>query len=230
MAVVRGQLAVAIARAASAPRRAARRRARARSRSARSRRPAPARPRSRHATWIASAMIAVESASVPSQSNTMSRNRRGAASAIGTGARRRRDVSGTSEVGGQRRGTSISRPSAGCANADAARCRNIRFRPSFASALIPREVAVLVVAGEREAEMREMHADLVRAARQQLRLEQRERRIVVGPRRGGGRPSPRPARPAPRAHARSPSRVDALRSGSRTRRFSSRHRPRTSTT
>ena len=43
---------------------------------------------------------------------------------------------------------------------------------------VPREVAVLVVAGEREAEMREMHTNLVRTSRAQLRLEQRKRWIA----------------------------------------------------
>ena len=45
--------------------------------------------------------------------------------------------------------------------------------------LVPGEVAVLVVAGEREAEVRQVDADLVRAAGAELGLEQRQRRLVV---------------------------------------------------
>ena len=58
-------------------------------------------------------------------------------------------------------------------------CRNIRFSPCLRQHLVPREVAVLVVAGQRKAEVRQVHADLVRAAGVQLRFEQRQRRIGV---------------------------------------------------
>ena len=56
-------------------------------------------------------------------------------------------------------------PVRGCASARRCACRNIRLRPGLRELAVPREVAVLVVAGQREAEVREMHADLVGAAR-----------------------------------------------------------------
>ncbi len=61
-----------------------------------------------------------------------------------------------------RRAPSIG-PSSGCTNASRRACRNIRFRPFLGERLVPREVAVLVVARQRKSEMREVHADLVRA-------------------------------------------------------------------
>ena len=50
----------------------------------------------------------------------------------------------------------------------------MRFRPASGELLVEREIAVLVVAGDRKAEMREVHADLMRAAGLEFRLEQAE--------------------------------------------------------
>ena len=127
-------------------------------------------------------MSAVESASVPSQSNTRSRNRRGAASAIGTGVNVAVETCQVrAEIGGQRRGDHDLPAVRRMREADAVRMQKHPFEALLREGAIPGEVAVLVVAGERESEMREMDADLVRTARQELGVEKRERRQMSGP-------------------------------------------------
>ena len=59
-----------------------------------------------------------------------------------------------------------------------AACRNMRFRPLRGERLVEREVAVLVVAGDGKAQMREMHADLVRAAVFSSASQQSEARLA----------------------------------------------------
>src|SRR6476619_4189461 len=54
-------------------------------------------------------------------------------------------------------------------------------QPLLRQLAVPCEVAILVVSRERSAKMREMHADLMRAPRLELRLQQREWRNVLRP-------------------------------------------------
>ena len=81
--------------------------------------------------------------------------------------------------------------------------------------LVPREIAVLVVAGQRKSQVREVHADLVRAPRLELGFEQRLRRIGIGPHlqapEDGARQSPGGIDPdAPLAAARDEARQRQL--------------------
>src|SRR6266511_5810093 len=127
-------------------------------------------PTSAHARCSDVAMIDVESASVPSQSNTMKRKRRGASSAIrlpspacgrgagGEGGEKRRQI---------RRHRRFDRHFAairGMRERKPPCVQEHAFQTLLRERAVPREIAVLVVAGERKAQMREMHADLVRAA------------------------------------------------------------------
>ena len=65
--------------------------------------------------------------------------------------------------------------------ADPVRVQEHPLEPLARERLVPREVAVLVVAGEREAEVRQMDADLVGASGVELGVEQADRRIGVRP-------------------------------------------------
>ena len=51
----------------------------------------------------------------------------------------------------------------------------------FGERTIPREVSVLVIARQWESNVREMHADLMRAPGEEFRFEQRQGRIVITP-------------------------------------------------
>src|SRR5207253_10558730 len=128
------------------------------------------RSRSRHACWSAPAMIAVESASVPSQSKTSSRNSRGMESLSIADARlhfvkasdesreirRQRRLDGQHSIFGRMR----QRQSPGV--------QEHPLQALFRKRLVPGEVAVLVVARQRKSEMRQMHADLMSAPGRKL--------------------------------------------------------------
>ena len=66
----------------------------------------------------------------------------------------------------------IALPSTGCLNASRRACRNSRFTPCLRERAVEFEVAVLVVAQHRVAGVREVHADLVRAAGHEAQLDQ----------------------------------------------------------
>ena len=68
-------------------------------------------------------------------------------------------------------------PLMGCLKVTLDACRNMRLR-RLRKFLVARKVTVLVVAGNRKAEMRQMHADLMGTAGLQLRTQQAE----IGPR------------------------------------------------
>ena len=92
--------------------------------------------------------------------------------------------------------------------ADPVRVQEHPLQPLLRELLVPREVAVLVVAGERKAEVREMHADLVRAPGFELGFEERERRVVrPATSTRGGRSCARRARRGSTRTRRSPSPV-----------------------
>ena len=147
-------------------------------------------------------MIAVESASVPSQSKTTNRNRRGA-----TGGRRQpsRGIEARDERREVRRQRRLDDDLAAVdrmREADAVRVQEHPLQPLPRERLVPREIAVLVVAGERKAEVREVHADLVRAPGLELGFEQRERRVGLRPHLHA--PEDRAREPAVGVHAHAP--------------------------
>ena len=148
-------------------------------------------------------MIAVESASVPSQSKTTKRNRRGeprqSSSAASSGASSAATNAARSAAAATRRRSRDRRR--GCAKRIRCACRNIRFSPCSRERLVPREIAVLVVAGQRKAEVRQVHADLVRAPGLELGFEQRDRRVGLRPRLDAPEDGPRDAAVAVDAHA-----------------------------
>src|SRR6185369_3310339 len=118
-------------------------------------------------------MIAVESASVPSQSKTTKRYRRGPRS-IGSGTRESieaRDV--RSELRRKRRLDGHFAAIHRMRKADPARVQEHPLQPVARERLVPCEIAVLVVARERESDVCEMNADLMRATGLELRLQQR---------------------------------------------------------
>ena len=127
-------------------------------------------------------MIAVESASVPSQSKTTKR-----ISARSDGHRfshRRAPVEARdvrSELRRQRRLDDHIAAIHRMREADPARVQEHPLQSFPRERPVPREIAVLVVARERKSEVREMNADLVRAAGLELGFEQRLRRIGARP-------------------------------------------------
>src|SRR5215470_17975675 len=136
------------------------------------------RPRSMHACWIAPAMIDVESASVPSQSKTSRRNRfrspiprLPAVESRHESCQLRRKRRLEPELPRLERMLQRQPP---CMQEHA-------FETFSGERFVPAEVAVLIVAGERKTEVRKVHADLMRAARSQLGLEQAHRRLGFGP-------------------------------------------------
>src|SRR5688572_3123150 len=87
----------------------------------------------------------------------------------------------TREIGRQRRLELHRRATDGMGEREASGMQEHPLQTGLRQFAVPREIAVLVVARERKAQMREMDADLMRAAGQELGLEQRERRIVIAP-------------------------------------------------
>src|SRR5689334_9401802 len=75
-------------------------------------------------------------------------------------------------------------------------------QPSARERAVPREIAVFAVARERVPEMGEVYANLMRAPRLELGLEQRERRVVRRP--GALAPEYRDRRPPPLLDAHAP--------------------------
>ncbi len=89
----------------------------------------------------------------------------------------------------------------GMREADPVRVQEHPLQPLLGELLVPREIAVLVVAGERKSEMREMDADLMRAPGFELGFEERERRVVRRPRRHATKDRARDTPVAVDAHA-----------------------------
>src|SRR5947208_294091 len=105
-------------------------------------------------------MIAVESASVPSQSNTSRRNRRAAASAIGASADGGIEAPDELlEIVGQRGFDHQILAGQRVPEVEAMRVQEHALEARFRELPVPAEIAILVVAGEREAEMGEMDPD-----------------------------------------------------------------------
>src|SRR5208283_375152 len=131
---------------------------------------------------MALAMIAVESASVPSQSKTRSRNDLGSCSAIASAYR------GRIEAGDKRRKVRRKgRLELELAAGDRMRQRQVpgmqkhALQALLGQGSIPGKVAIFVVAGQREPQMRQMDPDLMRAPCVQLGFEQRHRRLGGAP-------------------------------------------------
>ena len=115
------------------------------------------------------AISAVESNSVPSQSKTIRSKRRGGHGVEVDG--RARVEQALAQSAGSGASSSIASPLAGWSKRSRRACRNMRSkRVPGARAVaarqrpVEREVAVLLVADDRMAGMREVDADLVRAA------------------------------------------------------------------
>src|SRR5690242_14875238 len=128
-------------------------------------------------------MIAVESASVPSQSKTSSRNRRagaGPASGIAAVSGLERGNEARQILRQRRLEVEAARPYR-MRHAEAPGVEEHALQASLRQRLVPGEVAVLVVARQREAEVREVHPDLVGAARVELRFQQAHRRLGLRP-------------------------------------------------
>src|SRR5439155_15886010 len=140
-------------------------------------------PMARHACCNECAMSPVESASVPSQSKTISRNRRPpfarARSAIACGRVETRDE--LREIGRERRLHDDFAAFDRMGKTDPVRVQEHALQSLLRQNLVPREIAVLVVSRERIAQMREVNPDLMRASGLELRFEQRERRIEIRP-------------------------------------------------
>ena len=153
-------------------------------------------------------MIAVESTSVPSQSKTIKRN---AARRLGQASApvRSRRVEPRDERARGPRGSGAS--SASAPRSPDARtpircaCRNIRFSPCLASALFQAKSPYLSSPASGKPEVRQVHADLVRAPGLELGFEQRHRRVAPGQLAAdehGARGSALAHRPAPGARRR----------------------------
>src|SRR5438128_2517881 len=128
-------------------------------------------------------MIVVESASVPSQSNTSSRKRLGA-DGLSRGIAflgRVQPYDERREIGRQRGFEPELSRLRWMWQREAPRVQEHPFETLLRQRLVPGEVTVLVVPCQREIEMREMNADLMRAAGVQFGFEQAHRRRNVGP-------------------------------------------------
>src|SRR2546422_5583760 len=139
---------------------------------------------SQQAAWMEAAMIDVESASVPSQSKTMSPNRR--ASRLRMLWQRSRafvsdPVDERREVRRQRRFEREPIAGEGMRERNLPRMQEHPFQACLGQRLVPCEIAVFRITGKRKPKMREMYADLMRAARAELGFEQCQRRVVLGP-------------------------------------------------
>src|SRR5260221_6179406 len=104
-------------------------------------------------------MGAVESTSVPSQSKTTRLNRRVATSRIGHGLHRRIEARDEArKVLRQRGHESHWYFRERMRKSERMRMQEHPLQPFLGQRLVPREVAVLVVAGQRKAQVRQMHA------------------------------------------------------------------------
>src|ERR1700676_44096 len=124
-------------------------------------------------------MSAVESARVPSQSNASRRKRRGGSSIGRTQAIQRVEIA--AEFRWQRGFDLDLAFFQRMGEGESARVQEHPLQALLGKRLVPGEIAVLFVAREREPEMRQVYADLVRASGVQLGFEQTQGRVDVGP-------------------------------------------------
>src|SRR5436190_13727860 len=136
-------------------------------------------PTSTPARWIAPAISAAESASVPSQSKASNRKRRG-----GSGIGRPHRIEGVEKSAELRRqgGLEIDRALfQRVGESDLPRVQEHPLQALLGQHPVPGKIAILFVARELEPKMRQMHPDLMRASRMELCFEQAYRRVDVGP-------------------------------------------------
>src|SRR6187399_840038 len=125
------------------------------------------RPTSAHAACSEATMIAVESISVPSQSNTTRSKRLPTQASV-------QFVHKLLQVGWQRRFNHELGAARRVLEADARGVQKHALETIARELFVELEIAILIVAGNGKAEMREVHADLVRAAGLQLSPQKAE--------------------------------------------------------
>src|SRR3989454_12717717 len=123
-------------------------------------------------------MIAVESASVPSQSKTSSRNWRGVEGLSIADARLHfvKASDESREIGRQRRLDGQQSFFGRMRQRQSPRVQEHPPQTLFCERLVPGEVAILIVARQRKPEMRQMHANLMGAPGRELGFEQAQGR------------------------------------------------------
>src|SRR5438477_7081618 len=122
---------------------------------------------SRQAPWMALTMMTAESASVPSQSNTSKRKWRGLGSLMRAIQRGKKTLQLRRQGRLQPYRCAVVR----MLECDGARMQKHALQSTLGERFVPCEIAVFVVTRNGKFEMRQMHANLMRAPGLQLRCD-----------------------------------------------------------